>query len=235
MSLKTSLAHPSAPSKMPERIGSYEILAVLCRGASDTIYLVRELFPAREVAIKVYDSHFLAEEDRKTFRSLFLKETLLAKRLKHPGITQIYDAAADDDRAYIVMEYAKEGSLDRCCTPDSLLEPQRVAELLEHCCDALSYAHANGVVPRDLKPANILMSESGDAKVADFGVAFSNLAFDSTNAMTVGSPAYMAPEQIEGSPASIQSDMYSLGIVMYKMLVGALPFPPDTPAALTTR
>ena len=235
MSLKTSLAHPSAPSKMPERIGSYEILAVLGRGASATIYLGRELFPAREVAIKVYDSHFLAEEDRKTFRSLFLKETLLAKRLKHPGITQIYDAAADDDRAYIVMEYAKEGSLDRCCTPDSLLEPQRVAELLEHCCDALSYAHANGVVHRDLKPANILMSESGDAKVADFGVAFSNLAFDSTNAMTVGSPAYMAPEQIEGSPASIQSDMYSLGIVMYKMLVGALPFPPDTPAALTTR
>ena len=235
MSVKSGLAHPGAPLMAPARIGSYEIVGVLGRGESATIYLGRELFPAREVAIKVYDAQRLSDEDRRVFRSQFLKETLLARRLKHPNITQIYDAAADDERAYIVMEYAKEGSLDRYCAPESLLEPRRVALLLEHCCDALSYAHANGVIHRDLKPANILMSESGDAKVADFGVAFSNLAFDSTRQMVVGSPAYMAPEQLEGKPASMQSDMYSLGIVLYKMLVGALPFPPDTPAALATR
>jgi hypothetical protein len=91
------------------------------------------------------------------------------------------------------------------------------------------------VIHRDLKPANILMSADGEAKVADFGVAFSNLAFDSTRAMVVGSPAYMAPEQIEGRPASMKSDMYSMGIMLYKMLVGALPFAPDTPAALAAR
>jgi eukaryotic-like serine/threonine-protein kinase len=235
MSVKSSLAHIGAPLTAPARIGNYDIIGILGRGESATIYLGRELFPAREVAIKVYDAQRLSDEDRRVFRSQFLKETLLARRLTHPNITQVYDAAADDDRAYIVMEYAKEGSLDRFCAPEGLLDPRRVAHLLERACDALSYAHANGVIHRDLKPANILMGADGEVKVADFGVAFSNLAFDSTRQMVVGSPAYMAPEQLEGKPASMQSDMYSLGIVLFKMLAGALPFPPDTPAALATR
>ena len=237
MSLKTGLPHLAAGGapQAPSRIGNYEIIGVLGRGESATIYLGRELFPPRDVAIKVYDAQRLSSEDRKVFRSLFLKETLLAKRLTHPNITQVYDAAADDERAYIVMEYAKEGSLDRFCTPGGTLPPQRVAELLESCCDALSYANAQGVIHRDLKPANILLSADGQAKVSDFGVAFSNLAFDSTRNMVVGSPAYMAPEQIEGKPASFKSDIYSLGIVLYKMLVGKLPFATDTPAALMTR
>jgi eukaryotic-like serine/threonine-protein kinase len=224
-----------AAAEVPTRIGSWEIMGILGRGASATIYLGRELFPARDVAIKVYNPQQLADEDRKLFRSLFLKETLLAKRLTHPNITQVYDAATDDARAYIVMEYCKEGSLERFCTPEGLLPVERVAHLLESCCDALSYANAHGVIHRDLKPANILMSADGEAKVADFGVAFSNLAFDSTRAMMVGSPAYMAPEQLEGKPASMKSDMYSLGIVLYKLLVGRLPFAPDTPAALAAR
>jgi tRNA A-37 threonylcarbamoyl transferase component Bud32 len=230
MSIRTSAA-PHAPAQVPNRIGPYEIMGVLGRGASATIYLGRELFPARDVAIKVYDPQRLNPDDRKVFRSLFLKETLLAKRLSHPNIIQVYDAAAEDDRSYIVMEYAKEGSLERYCTPEGLLPPQRVAALLESCCDALSYANAYGVIHRDLKPANILMGADGEAKVADFGVAFSNLAFDSTRAMVVGSPAYMAPEQIAGEPASMKSDMYSLGIMLYKMLVGALPFSAETTAA----
>jgi tRNA A-37 threonylcarbamoyl transferase component Bud32 len=224
-----------AAQDVPERIGSWEIRGVLGRGASATIYLGREFFPARDVAIKVYDPQRLSSEDRKVFRSLFLKETLLARRLTHPNITQVYDAAFDDTRAYIVMEYAKEGSLERYCAPEGLLPPQRVAALLESCCDALSYANANGVIHRDLKPANILMSADGEAKVADFGVAFSNLAFDSTRSMVVGSPAYMAPEQIEGKPASMQSDMYSMGIMLYKLLTGNLPFTADSAAALTAR
>jgi serine/threonine-protein kinase len=102
MGIRTSAA-PSAPFEVPTRIGSWEIMGVLGRGASATILLGRELFPARDVAIKVYDPQRLSAEDRKVFRSLFLKETLLAKRLKHPSITQVYDAAFDDKRAYIVM------------------------------------------------------------------------------------------------------------------------------------
>ncbi len=235
MSFKTSMPPASEPGAAPTRIGSWEIMGILGRGASATIYLGRELFPARDVAIKLYDHHRLNEEDRKLFRSLFLKETLLARRLTHPNITQVYDAATDDERAYIVMEYAKEGSLDRFCTPETVLEPEHIARLLEQCCDALSYAHANGVVHRDLKPANILLDADGEVKVADFGVAFTNLQFDATRQMVVGSPAYMASEQLEGKPASAQSDIYSMGIVLYKMLAGALPFPPDTPAALMTR
>ena len=234
--MSVKLGDPGATGTAPARIGNYEITGVLGRGASATIYLGRELFPARNVAIKVYDSHHLSAEDRKVFRSLFLKETLLARRLTHPNITQVYDAAFDDERAYIVMEYAKEGSLDRFCVPEGVLEPERIAHLLERSCDALSYAHVNGVIHRDLKPANMLLGEDGEVKVADFGVAFSNLAFDKTNAMVVGSPAYMAPEQFANRPASMQSDMYALGIVLYKMLTGTLPFEnATTPAALIAR
>jgi tRNA A-37 threonylcarbamoyl transferase component Bud32 len=224
-----------APDRVPARIGNHEIQGVLGRGESATIYLGRELFPARDVAIKVYDPQLLASEDRALFRSLFLKEALLAKKLTHPNITQVHDAAADDERAYIVMEYVQAGSLDRYCVAEGLLEPRRVAQVLERVCDALSYANAHGIIHRDLKPANILMGADGEAKVADFGVAYTRFGFDSTRGMMVGSPAYMAPEQLERKPASIQSDMYSLGIVMYKMLMGELPFPPDTPAALMTR
>ncbi len=233
MSLQAERA--SASPELPARIGNYEIRGVLGRGESSTIYLGRELFPVRDVAIKVYDAHRLGSGDRQLFRSLFLKEALLAKRLTHPNITQVYDAAADDARAYIVMEYAPEGSLDRFCAPDWLLEPRRVAALLERCCDALSYANAHGVIHRDLKPANILMGADGEAKVADFGAAFSNLAFDSTRTMLVGSPAYMAPEQLTGQAATIRSDMYSMGIVLYKLLVGRLPFTAESPAALATQ
>ena len=236
MSIRTTHSlQPEAGADMPSRIGPYEIQGVLGRGASATIYLGRELFPARDVAIKVYDAGLLASEERAIFRSLFLKETLLAKKLTHPNITQVYDAAADDQRAYIVMEYVQAGSLERYCAPEGLLPPKRVAELLEKVCDALSYAHAHGIIHRDLKPANILMGSDGEAKVADFGVAHTAFAFDSTRGMLVGSPAYMAPEQIERKPSSMQTDIYSLGIMMYKMLTGALPFPADSAAGLTTR
>lgn len=235
MSLKSAHAGQPGDTQTPSRIGPYEIMGVLGRGASATIYLGRELFPARDVAIKVYDAGLLASEERAIFRSLFLKETLLAKKLTHPNVTQVYDAAADDERAYIVMEYVQAGSLERHCVPEGLLPPKRVAELLEKVCDALSYAHAHGIIHRDLKPANILMGADGEAKVADFGVAHTAFAFDSTRGMLVGSPAYMAPEQIERKPASMQTDMYSLGIMMYKMLTGALPFPAESAAALTAR
>ncbi len=233
MSIKGAL--PVEAANAPERIGNYEIVGVLGRGESATIYLGRELFPAREVAIKLYDPRSMSLDDRKVFQSLFLKETLLARRLKHPNICQVYDAAADDQRTYIVMEYAKEGNLDRFCTRDTLLALERVAHVLERCCDALSYANAMGIVHRDLKPANILMSADGEAKVADFGVAFSNLTFDTTRSMVVGSPAYMAPEQIEGRHASMKSDMYAMGIVLYKMLTGSLPFTATSPLELAKR
>jgi tRNA A-37 threonylcarbamoyl transferase component Bud32 len=235
MSIKGAIPFTSEPHAPPQKVGTYEIVKELGRGESATIYLGRELFPAREVAIKMYDPRSMSSESRKLFQSLFLKETLLARRLKHPNITQVYDAATDDQRTYIVMEYAKEGNLDRFCTRETLLPPERVAHLLERCCDALSYANANGVVHRDLKPANILMGADGEAKVADFGVAFSNLTFDTTRSMVVGSPAYMAPEQLEGKPASMKSDMYSLGIVLYKMLTASLPFTAATHNELAKR
>ena len=235
MSVHTGMPPRMASQSLPPRIGNYEIQGVLGRGESATIYLGRELFPARDVAIKVYDAALLASEERTMFRSLFLKEALLAKKLNHPNITQVYDAAADDERAYIVMEYVQSGNLDRYCVAEGLLEPARVARILERVCDALSYANALSIIHRDLKPANILMGADGEPKVADFGVAHTRFGFDTTRTMLVGSPAYMAPEQLERQPASMHSDMYSLGIVMYKMLMGELPFPPDTPAALMTR
>jgi serine/threonine protein kinase len=123
VSLRTAHTAQAGDAQMPARIGPYEIMGVLGRGASATIYLGRELFPARDVAIKVYDAGLLASEERAIFRSLFLKETLLAKKLTHPNVTQVYDAAADDERAYIVMEYVQAGSLERHCVPEGCCRP----------------------------------------------------------------------------------------------------------------
>jgi len=232
VSFKGAITFPAEPAAAPQKVGPYEIVKELGRGESATIYLGRELFPAREVAIKMYDPRNMSAESRKVFQSLFLKETLLARRLKHPNITQVYDAATDDQRTYIVMEYAKEGNLDRFCAKDTLLPPERVAHLMERCCDALSYAHANGVIHRDLKPANILMGADGEAKVADFGVAFSNLTFDTTRSMTVGSPAYMAPEQLEGKHEDASTDLFAFGCVLHEMITGSRAFDGGSSAAV---
>lgn len=217
---------------MPNKIGKYELREKLGEGATSQVYLGYDPFAQREVAIKLIQPEALQDHERgRVYRHLLVNEASLAGKLNHPHIVQIYDAVVDEAQSYIVMEYVQGGTLEQYCTTDRLLPLERLVELIFKCTRALDYAHRLGITHRDIKPANILLAADrssdggGDIKISDFGAAM--LADDEqtrTQVMGVGSPAYMSPEQVEEQPLNHQTDIYSLGVVMYQLLTGRLPF-----------
>src|SRR5215510_10565734 len=209
---------------MIQKIGKYQILGELGKGATSAVYLGMDPFANRKVAIKEVEREVLGDKDHgKRFRKLFLTEASLAGKLSHPHIAAIYDAVADEEGSYIVMEYVEGGTLEQHTKHDSLLPVNKIVEIIFKCCKALDYAYRHGVIHRDIKPANILVARGTDVKVADFGAAFVRDA-ETTQKLRIGSPSYVAPEQIRDDPLTHQSDMYSLGVVLYELLVGRRPF-----------
>ncbi|QDX81298.1 serine/threonine protein kinase [Denitratisoma sp. DHT3] len=211
-----------------ERIGKYAILRQLGQGATSTVYLGHDDFARREVAVKVIAQEALQDREKgRLYRHLLINEASLAGKLNHPHIAQIYDAVLGDDLSYIVMEYVPGGTLESFCAPERLLPLERVVEIVFKCTRALDYAHRLGITHRDIKPANILLAPQGDGdiKISDFGAALLNDSNQSRTLVTgVGSPAYMSPEQVQDQPLSHQTDIYSLGVLMYQLLSGRLPF-----------
>jgi serine/threonine protein kinase len=208
----------------PERIGKYPVLRELGRGATSVVYLCNDPFYSRNVAVKVVMPEAFNESERaKLYRKLFITEASLAGKLQHPHICQIYDAVADDRLNYIVMEYVDGGTLDRHGDAQDLLPIDRVVEIIFKCTRALEFAHKMGITHRDLKPANILYTGETDVKVTDFGAALI-ASGDVTQVSAIGSPAYMSPEQVKEHALNHQTDIYSLGVVMYQLLAGRLPF-----------
>jgi serine/threonine protein kinase len=200
------------------------VLKELGRGATSVVYLCNDPFYARNVAVKVVmPEAFKDPEKARLFRKLFINEASLAGKLQHPHICQIYDAVADDRQQYIVMEYVDGGTLERHGDAQDLLPIDRVVEIVFKCTRALEYAHKMGVTHRDLKPANILYTGETDVKITDFGAAII-ASGDVTQVSAVGSPAYMSPEQVKEHALNHQTDIYSLGVVMYQLLAGRLPF-----------
>jgi serine/threonine protein kinase len=176
------------------------------------------------VAIKLVKQEALVDKEHgKRFQKLFLTEASLAGKLQHPHIVAIYDAEASDEGSYIVMEYVEGGTLEQFCRHDSLLPVARIIEIIFKCSKALDFAHRHGIIHRDIKPANILMTGGSDIKISDFGAALS-LAAETTQVTGVGSPAYMSPEQVRDQQLNHQTDIFSLGVVLYQMLTGRLPF-----------
>ena len=211
------------------KVGKYEVLRLLGSGTTSSVYLARDPATAREVAVKLFSIDQSADPEQATLvRKFFLTEVLLAQKLRHPNVVQIYDSAVDDTKAYVVMEYVHGSTLDKYCQPGSLLDFKRVAEILQTVCVALDYAQQYGVIHRDIKPDNILLTENLEPKVSDFGSALSLDNVRVSQVEGVGSPAYMSPEQIQGEKLSYRSDMFSLGMVLYKMLTGTLPFTAST-------
>lgn len=210
-------------------LGKYRVLRLLGEGATSKVYLAHDPFGRREVAIKVVARG--ADDGGKTERyqrKFFVAEASLAGKLTHPHIVQIYDAVAEADPAYIVMEYVRGGTLERHIQPDNLLPVGDVLEIIFKCSRALDFAWRLGVIHRDLKPANIMRADDGAAagtnvKVSDFGAAMS-VSANETQVSGVGSPAYMSPQQIKEHPLNHQTDIFSLGVVMYQLLTGQLPF-----------
>lgn len=211
-----------------ERIGKYEILRQLGCGATSAVYLAYDPFARREVAIKRIHPETLQDPRRgRIHRQLVSNEAALAGKLSHPHIVHVYDAAVDPEDTYIVMEYAPGGTLEQHCSPDNLLPYERLVELMFKCTRALDYAFQQGITHRDIKPANILLAGPsaalGDVKISDFGAAL-NSANEATQISGVGSPAYMSPQQVRELPLDHRTDIYSLGVVMYELLCGRLPY-----------
>ena len=211
-----------------DKIGKYDLIRVIGQGATATVYLGNDPFAQRDVAIKVAFPEILKSPERgKLYTHLFLNEASLVGKLAHPHIVQIYDAVVAEDLCYIVMEYVRGGTLEACCSPTTLLPIERVVEIIFKCTRALDFANRIGITHRDIKPANILYSgddpATGDIKISDFGAAIVD-APERTQVSGIGSPAYMSPQQVRELALDHQTDIYSLGVVMYQLLTGHLPF-----------
>ena len=220
----------SQSSTAPMRIGKYQVRHKLGEGATSEVFLCHDEFLDRDVAVKVVYADRLGQlGSEKVYRKLFVTEASLAGKLSHPHIVQIYDAVVSDEASYIVMEYVAGGTLEQRTAPENLLPFDRTVEIIFKCTRALDYANKLGVTHRDIKPANILLAGPVpligglDIKISDFGSAIMATG-DTTQVSGIGSPAYMSPQQIKEHPLNHQTDIYSLGVVMYQLLTGALPF-----------
>ena len=217
-----------------EHIGKYPVSREIGTGATSKVYLGRDPFAERDVAIKVFafDTHADAQQERMKHKA-FVAEASLAGKLNHPHIVDIFDAVVEPDRSYIVMEYVPGSTLEAHGDVSRLLPVAKVVEIIFKCIRALEYAWRHGVIHRDIKPGNILLSQSGETKVSDFGASFQQRLQETTQIAGVGSPAYMSPEQVRMEPLTHQTDIYSLGVTMYRLLTGRLPFNATTQPALT--
>lgn len=209
---------------MLNRLGKYDLIKVLGQGATSTVYLACDPFAQREVAIKVATPEILSDPERgKLYSRLFLNEASLVGKLNHPHIVQIFDAVVAENACYIVMEYVPGGTLEAFTHVDRLLPLERVVEIVFKCTRALDFAFRLGITHRDIKPANILLAGEFDVKISDFGTAIAH-GVDRTQVSGVGSPAYMSPQQVQERPLDHRTDIYSLGVVMFRLLTGQLPF-----------
>jgi len=217
---------PSAP---PAKFGRYEILAELGRGAMGAVHRARDPVIDRDVAIKTLLPN-LPKEVMAEVRERFIREARSAGRINHPNVVTIYDVGEEDGVAYIAMELLEGKSLQEILRGGKRLPFATIAEIVAQVADGLDHAQQFGIVHRDVKPANIMVSSAGRAKLTDFGVAKIEDSSMTQTGAALGSPKYMSPEQVLGQPIDPRSDIFSLGVVLYEMLAGRTPFerPGDT-------
>lgn len=212
----------------PSGIGKYRIERELGRGASGIVYLAHDTFRDLQVAIKQIHPHLLRDPSQATkYRRLLHNEAVLAGQINHPHIVSLIDVDERAEPPYLVLEYVKGRSLEEHTSPHRLLPVAEVLDIAFKCCNALEYAHFHGLVHRDIKPANLLLRDDGEIKLTDFGTALSQKGDVTQLSGLTGSPAYMSPEQIREEPLTQQSDMFSLGVVLYELLTGHKPFQGD--------
>ncbi|NLR75221.1 CHASE2 domain-containing serine/threonine-protein kinase [Leeia aquatica] len=218
-------------------LGRYQVEKELGKGAMGVVYFGRDPKIGRTVAIKTMalSQEFEAEELDEA-RARFFREAETAGRLNHPNIVTIYDAGEEHDLAYIAMEFLKGKDLADQIKPDHLLPMPTVMQIIAKVADALNYAHSQSVVHRDIKPANIMYEpDQHTVKVTDFGIARITDSSRTKTGMVLGTPSYMSPEQLSGKKIDGRSDLFSLGVTLYQMLCGHLPFHGDSMAELMFR
>ncbi|MGE5837383.1 MAG: serine/threonine protein kinase [Acidobacteriota bacterium] len=212
-----------------QNIGKYHVEDRLGRGGMGTVYRAIDETLHREVAIKVLNAELNDPEVAKRFRA----EAITVARLSHPGIATIYELFQHDGQWLMVMEFVRGETLEHLVERMGGLSPQRAAELCMQALAALAHAHSMGVVHRDLKPANLMITETGSVKIMDFGIARVAGTEHLTNAgYMMGTPAYMAPEQVMGHEIDARADLYAMGVVFYRLTTAKLPFRGDSPFAM---
>ncbi|NGP45048.1 Stk1 family PASTA domain-containing Ser/Thr kinase [Bacillaceae bacterium SIJ1] len=213
--------------------GRYQILDYIGGGGMANVYLAKDMILDREVAVKVLKPEFSKDEE---FISRFRREARSATSLSHPNIVDIYDVGEQDDTYYIVMEYVSGQTLKQFIQKHGSLSQRLTVQIMEQLTSAISHAHDNHIIHRDIKPHNILIDEYNDVKVTDFGiaVAISSTTITQTNSL-LGSVHYLSPEQARGSMSTKKSDIYSLGVVMYEMLRGQAPFSGESPVGVALK
>src|SRR3954447_3616975 len=213
--------------------GRYELHRRLARGGMADVFLARDQLLDRPVAVKVLFPEYAADPN---FVERFRREAQSAANLNHPNIVSVYDWGQEQGTYFIVMEYVEGRSLADIIRTEGPLHPQRAAEVASDVAAALGFAHRNGVVHRDVKPGNVLISPTGQVKGADFGIARALGADPESNLTQAGSvmgtATYFAPEQAQGLPLDPRSDLYSLGVVLYEMVTGRPPFGGESPVAI---
>jgi eukaryotic-like serine/threonine-protein kinase len=233
--VETSAARDAAAAEEGRlRLGRYEIQNELGKGAMGVVYLGRDPTIGRVVAIKTMqlDEEFDPDE-LKDVKERFFREAETAGRLAHPHIVTIYDAGEAHGLAWIAMEMLRGHDLNRHARPDTLLPVTTVVEVVAQAAEALDYAHNEGVIHRDVKPANLVYDRAVRAiKITDFGIARITDSTKTRIGLVLGTPSYMSPEQLGGKKLDGRSDIFSLGVTMYQLLTGQLPFKADSMAAL---
>ena len=223
-------------AQLPATIGKYRVLSRLGEGATSEVFLAYDDFQDRHVAIKRVHAAAMGDANAAHYTErFFAAEAALVGRLQHPNVVQIYDAVPDVVAPYLVMEYVAGKTLRPYCRSDQLLSLELVVEIGFKCAMALSYVFRQGLIHRDVKPANLLaVLNNGtitDVKISDFGSVL-NLGSDVTQIYRVGSLAYMSPEQLDGGTLDCRADMYSLGAVLYHMIAGRPPFDGQVQSAM---
>lgn len=211
----------------------YKLLQLIGGGGMANVYLARDIILDRDVAVKVLRLDFVNDE---LFIKRFRREAQAATSLNHENIVTIYDVGEDDGIYYMVMEYVRGCTLKQYIQQHAPLPVQEALRMMDQLTGAIAHAHQNGVIHRDIKPQNILVSEDGTLKITDFGiaVALSSTTITQTNSV-LGSVHYLSPEQAKGGMATEKSDIYSLGIVMFELLTGHLPFSGESAVAIVLK
>ncbi len=230
-------APPAGAARDPStlrRRGRYQLEREIGRGAMGVVYLGRDTAINRLVAIKAIPlATEFSESELAEARARFFREAETAGRLNHPNIVTIYDVGEEQGLAYIAMEYLKGRHLSDHTTPNNLLEPRKVLELMARTADALGFAHKQQVVHRDIKPANLMYDPAADVlKITDFGIARLAGAGSTRTGIVLGTPSFMSPEQLEGRTVTGHSDLFSLGVSLFQLLTGQLPFTAESMTGL---
>ena len=223
---RTAVGHPTVERVIDDR---YLVRRRIGVGATGAVYLAEDLAHRRTVAIKVLHDWF-TEDDEQVER--FRHEAWTASGLHHPHIVSVYESGGWSGDPYIAMEYVAGRSLKSLIREAAPLVPGRAGDLTAQLLRAVRYIHARGIIHRDLKPANAIVATGGQLKLTDFGIARQRERDITQTGVVIGTVQYLSPEQIEGEPASVASDLYSIGVTLYELLTGQVPFNGDTIAAV---